>query len=102
MYCWSLSIWIRGTEANGRIREAVTDNLPAPASKSTFPRNVLSRRTSVLASVYRPMTSLIGTFGSGMLSSTILVSGYGSAASIRLRVACVATFPCTVTPDSSR
>jgi len=55
-----LSIWIRGTEANGRIREAVTDNLPVPASKSTFARKVLSRRNQVLGAVYRPMTSLIG------------------------------------------
>ena len=62
----------------------------------------MSRRVSTLASVYRPISALMGTFGSGMLSRIILVSGNGSAASIRSRVAGVATFPCTVTPDSSR
>src|SRR5688572_26643952 len=98
----SLPLSADGSRAYGRIRGAVTENLPRPVSKSTLPRNVLSRRIKRFASTYCPVTALIGTFGSGRRSRTILVSGNGSAARMRSRVACVGVFACRVTPEFSR
>src|SRR5262249_667575 len=57
---WSLPMAAAGCWAYGLMPEAVTDNLPLPVSKSTLLSQVLSRRIRRLASVYRPMTSLIG------------------------------------------
>src|SRR5687767_4702336 len=98
----SLPLRADGSRAYGLIRDAVTDNLPRPVSRSTFVRNVLSRRIRRFASTYWPLTALIGTFGSGSKSRTSLVSGNGSAARMRSRVACVGVFVCRVTPEFSR
>src|SRR5947208_16634183 len=57
---WSLPMAGWGFWAYGLMREAVTDSLPLPVSRSTLVSHVLSRRIRRLASVYRPMTSLIG------------------------------------------
>src|SRR5262249_16502261 len=57
---WSLPMAGWGFWAYGLMREAVTDSLPLPVSRSTLVRKVLSRRIRRLASVYRPMTLSIG------------------------------------------
>src|SRR5881396_1607658 len=48
----SLPMAVEGFWAYGLMREAVTDSLPVPSSKSTLVSHVLSRRIRRFASVY--------------------------------------------------